>query len=98
MAYGQQVAKRIQESAITVNSTEWTALEGATALARRFMTKVFNRSTRKVFLSYDNTADVRNRGAIGVSEGAIEPNDLTLPLYGRTAEGTAVVIVTEYSL
>lgn len=97
MAYGQQVAKRIQETSINVNSTQWTALQGATPLARRFMSKVYNRSDRKVFISYDNTASVRARGALGESEGTVEPNDVTLPLYGRCAAGTARVIVTEYS-
>lgn len=96
MAFGQQVAQRVQETVLNVNSTEWTALQGLTVLPRRFAVEVYNRSNRKIFLSYSNTADVRGTKVIGTSEWKVEPAHEAMTLYGRCAAGTARCIITEY--
>jgi hypothetical protein len=96
MAFGQQVAQRVKETVLNVNSTEWMLLEGSPVLDKRFAVEVYNRSDRKVFLTYDNTSDIRAVKAIGPSETKVEPAQDSLNLYGRCAAGTARVIVTEY--
>ena len=96
MAFGQQEAQRVQETAINVNSTEWKALQGSTVLPLRFAVEIFNRSDKKIFYTYDSSKSVRETRALGVSETKVEPAHNAMTLYGRCAAGTARVIAVEW--
>ena len=99
--YGQTRATRIQETAITCNSTSWTALEGATPLANRVGIELYNKgqaATAKLYLSYDNSVSVKLRKAIETGAYHFEPTGNGLTLYGRTQSATARIIVTEYGV
>jgi len=95
MAFGQQKAQRVQETSLNIGQ-EWTALQGTTVLPRRFAVEVYNRSNRKLFLSYSNTQNIRAAKALGGAEGKVEPAESALTLYGRAASSTIRVMVTEY--
>lgn len=107
--YGHAVAKRFQRTPCTVRSTEWTKLEGSTALANRFGIELYNKSqalTVKLYLTMTyagatptgDAATVRYAKAIEVSAYHFEPLDVGITLWGRTPAKTARVIVTEYGV
>lgn len=103
MAYAQQAALRTQQTVLRLTDA-WTALEGSTALARRFAVKVFNSGTAgasRVALTYDNTIGIKNASHwIGAGQFVVEPASTGLTLYGRAKLATGIntirVVVTEY--
>ena len=103
MAYAQQVAKNTQETTHFLASGTWTALEGSTALANRFMTKVFVKgaASDRVALTYDNTKTYKDSShELGPGSIAVEPNGPGRTLYGMakpSSNNTVRVVVTEYS-
>ena|SRR3990167_11478343 len=104
MVYGTGTATRFQQTAVTCVSTGWTRLEGATALANRIGTEVYNKAhstTVKLYLthSYNGatpTVGVATCKAIELGSYHFEPNGPGMTLWGRTQAGPGRVIVTEY--
>ena len=103
MPYGQQTAITQQTTIINIASTDgFVAMEGSTALAKRFATKLFFRgkAADRLRLSYDSTLRIDQAGdELGSGNVITEPNSTGLTLYGQLKSGsgdTARVIVTEY--
>lgn len=103
--YGHGMASRVQQNAITCNSSSWTKLEGTTALTNRIGTELYNKgqaATAKLYLTFTYggttpTVGVKYSKAIETGAYHFEPNDSGLTLWGRTQAATARVIVTEYA-
>lgn len=90
-------ARSVTETAVNAKGNAWTALP-TTAMTGRGYIEVYNKGEHKLYLSFDNTAAVQHRSAIGGGEMkgfAIQDN---LTLYGRGDPngGSVRVIVTEY--
>ena len=104
MAYGQQTAFRVQETKISVLEGAWIALEGSTALEKRFAIKIFHAGTAgatRLALSYDNTIPLKDaRHWLGPAGVIVEPASTGLTLYGRAKVASGInsirVFVTEY--
>ena len=100
MAFGQQVAYRIQETKVSVPTGSWIALQGSTALTNRFAVKVFHAGVGgavRLGLSYDNTIPVKDaRHWMGPGGAVVEPASTGLTLYGRAKGNPIRVFVTEY--
>src|SRR3990167_8352467 len=111
MAFAQQVAKRVQETQISVIGSAWTLLEGSTALTNRTALKVFNvgtgGATRLVlrYMNADGTAPTgfnvkQGSHYLGAGQWLVEPISTGLKLYGRAKLASGVnsirVFVTEY--
>ena len=104
MAYGQQTAYRVQETKVSVPEGSWVALQGSTALEKRFAIKVFNAGTTgatRLALSYDNTIALKDaRHWMGAGGVIVEPASTGLTLYGRAKVASGInsirVFVTEY--
>lgn len=95
-AYGNNIARNVTQGVVDV-STSWTAIP-TTAMTGRQWVEIYNRSNKKVFLSVnDSSANVRYVKAINGADFKIEPIGDSLTLYGRTAAGTARIVVTEYA-
>lgn len=95
-AYGNQIARRVTQQNVEI-TTSWTALP-TTAMTGRQWIEIYNRSSKKVFLSVnDSSANVRFVKAIAGGDYKIEPIGDSLTLYARTASGGARIIVTEYA-
>lgn len=103
MAYAQQAALRTQQTVIRLGDA-WTALEGSTALARRFAVKVYfagQGGANRVGLSYDSSVPAKDAvDWLGSGQFRVEPASTGLTLYGRAKLASGVttlrVIVTEY--
>jgi len=88
-------ARSVTETVVNAAGNSWTALP-TTAMAGRAYVEVYNKGEHKLYLSFDNTASIKHRYAIGGGEMrgfAIQSN---LTLYGRGHSGSTRVIVTEY--
>jgi len=100
MAFGQQVAYRVQETQVNVPTGSWVALEGATALSNRFAVKVAHVGVGgavRLGLSYDNTIPVKNaRHWMHPGGVVVEPASTGLTLYARAKGAPIRVFVTEY--
>ena len=92
--YGNFSAKSVTETKVDVTAS-WTALP-TTAKSGRALLEVYNKDENKIYVSFDNTASIKERSAIGSSEVRIYPIQDNLTLYARTQTGGARVIVTEY--
>ena len=95
MLYGNFSAKTVQETVVNLASGSWTALP-TTALIGRHLLYVYNKGENKLYLSFDNTAAIKQRDAIGNAEFEFFPVQDNLTLYGRTGSGGTRVIVREY--
>ena len=93
--YGNFSFKTVQETVVNLGSGAWTALP-TTALTGRNLLEVYNKGENKLYLSFDNTAAIKQRDAIGNAELRIFPVQDNLTLYGRTGTGGTRVIVREY--
>ena len=93
--YGNFSAKTAQETVVEVQTGGWSALP-TTALEARNLVEVYNKGENKLYLSFDNTAIIKYRAAIGGGETKIFPIQDNLTLYGRSQGGGTRVIVTEY--
>jgi len=100
MAFGQQVAYRIQETKVSVPTGSWIALQGSTALTNRFAVKVFHAGVGgavRLGLSYDNTIPVKDaRHWMHPGGAVVEPVGPGLTLYARAKGAPIRVFVTEY--
>ena len=93
--HGNFSAKSVTETVLNVSSNTWTALP-TTAKSGRALVEVYNKGEYKLYLSFDNTADIRHRGAIGSGEMRIYPIQDNITLYARSNAGSDRVIVTEF--
>lgn len=94
--YGNPTARNVTQQNVEI-TTSWTALP-TTAMSGRQWIEIYNRSSKKVFLSVgDSSANVRFVKAIAGGDYKIEPIGDSLTLYARTASGGARIIVTEYA-
>ena len=93
--FGNFSAKTVVETKVDVATGSWTALP-TTALSGRNLVEVYNKGENKLYLSFDNTATLKNRAAIGGGEIRIFPIQDNLILYGQPQGGGTRVIVTEY--
>ncbi|MCH7761151.1 hypothetical protein IIA15_07115 [candidate division TA06 bacterium] len=93
--YGNFSAKTATETVLNVPANTWTALP-ATAATGRALVEVFNKGENKIYFSYDSTAIIKHRAAIGSGEMRIFPIQDSLVLFGRAQSGSSRVIVTEY--
>ncbi|KKK65180.1 hypothetical protein LCGC14_2976740 [marine sediment metagenome] len=93
--YGNFSAKTVAETVVGVTTGAWTSLP-TTALAGRHLVEVYNKGENKLYLSFDNTAVIKHRAAIGSGETRIFPIQDNLTLYGRSQSGGNRVIVTEF--
>lgn len=93
--HGNFSAKTVTETVVEVTTGAWTALP-TTAQVGRNLLEVYNKGENKMYLSFDNTATIKNRAAIGGGELRIFPVQDNLTLYGRSQGGGTRVIVTEY--
>jgi len=93
--YGNFSAKTATESVLNVPANTWTLLP-ATAATGRVLVEVNNKGENKIYFSFDNTAIIKNRFAIGSGETRIFPIQDTLLLYARAHSGSSRVIVIEY--
>lgn len=92
---GNFSAKTVTETVVEVTSGAWTALP-TTAQTGRNLLEVYNKGENKLYLSFDNTATIKQRAAIGGGEVRIFPVQDNVTLYGRSQGGGTRVIVTEY--
>lgn len=95
MPYGNFSAKHVLETVLNIAAGSWTALP-TTPMAGRHLVEVYNKGENKLYLSFDNTATIKNRTAIGSGEFRIFPIEDNVILYGRPHTGGDRVIVTEY--
>ena len=93
--YGNFSAKTVTETKVDCVTSSWTALP-TTALAGRNLVEVYNKGENKLYLSFDNTAIIKYRAAIGGGEMRIFPVQDNLTIYGQSQGGGTRVIVTEY--
>lgn len=93
--YGNFSAKTTAETVVEVTTPTWSALP-TTALTGRNLVEVYNKGENKLYLSFDNTATLKQRAAIGGGEFKIFPIQDNVTLYGRSQGGGTRVIVTEY--
>jgi len=94
--YGNFSARTAVENVINAPNNAWTALP-ATALTGRNWVEVYNKGEYKLYLSFDGSAPVQHRSAIGGGEFRGFPIQDNLTLYGRSGgAGSVRVIVTEY--
>lgn len=94
-SYGNFSAKTVTETVVNVTTDSWTALP-TTAMSGRQLVEVYNKGENKLYLSYDSSATVKQRAAIGGGEIRILPIQDNLTLYGRSQGGGTRVIITEY--
>lgn len=92
---GNFSAKTVTETVVECVASAWTALP-TTAMTGRNLLEVYNKGENKLYLSFDNTATIKQRAAIGTGELRIFPVQDNLTLYGRTHSGGGRIIVTEY--
>ncbi len=92
--HGNFSARSVTETVINA-STTWTALP-TTAMGDRVLIEVANKGENKLYFSFDNTAAIQHRFAIGSGSFKIFPIQDNLTLYGRAQTGSTRVIVTEY--
>ena len=95
MLYGNFSAKTEEETVVNVTTGTWSALP-TTALTGRNLVEVYNKGENKLYLSFDNTATIKDRAAIGGGEFKIFPIQDNLTLYGRSQGGGTRVIIVEY--
>src|SRR3990167_8182862 len=93
--YGNFSARSEEETVVEVTSGSWIALP-TTALAGRNLVEVYNKGENKLYLSFDSSATLKQRAAIGGGEFKIFPIQDVITLYGRSQGGGTRVIVTEY--
>jgi len=94
--YGNFSAKTVAETAVNCPNNTWTALP-TTALSGRNYMEVYNKGEHKLYLSFDDSAVVQHRTALGGGEMRGLPVQDNLTLYGRSGgSGSTRVIVTEY--
>jgi hypothetical protein len=94
--HGNFIAKTVVEDAINVPNNTWTALP-TTAMAGRNYIRVYNKGEHKMYLSFDDSAAVQHRMAIGGGEVIDFPIGDNLTLYGRSGgAGSTRAIVQEY--
>lgn len=106
MQYGQINATRFQQNAVQVQSSSWTKLEGATPLARRVGTEVFNKGasgTVKMYITHtlDGSTPTTTPAlcpAVEIGSFHFVPNGPGLTLWGRMQASNGRVIVTEYGV
>lgn len=96
MAFGQQVAYRVQETKVHVAANAWVPLEASAAfpaesgattpLGNRFAIKVYvtgSGGASRLALSYDNTIPLKDgKQWLGLAEVMVEPCSTGLTLYG----------------
>lgn len=96
MNYGNFSAKTVQENMVNCPNNAWTALP-TTVLAQRQYMEVYNKGEYKLYLSFDSSAAIQHRTALGSGELRGIPIQDNLTLYGRSGgAGSVRVIVTEY--
>jgi len=93
--HGNFSAKSVTETVVNVPSNTWTALP-TTAKSGRALVEVTNKGEVALYLSYDNTADIRHRAGIKTGMVRILPIQDNLILYGRAVSGSVRVVITEY--
>ena len=94
--YGNFSAKTVAETVINCPNNTWTALP-TTALAGRQYVEIYNKGEYKLYISFDSSAAVQYRTAIGGGELRGIPIQDNLTLYGRSGgTGSVRVIVTEF--
>ncbi len=93
--YGNFSAKTVTETVLNVPANAWTALP-TTAMTDRALIEVYNEGENKLYLSFDDTAIIKNRAAIGGAEFRMFPIQSNLTIYGRSQGGSTRVIITEY--
>ena len=96
MNYGNFSAKTVTETMVNCPNNSWAALP-TTAMAQRQVVEVYNKGEYKLYLSFDSSAAIQHRSAIGSGELRIFPVQDNLTLYGRSGgAGSVRVIVAEY--
>ena len=93
--HGNFSAKSVTETTMNVPSNAWIALP-LTATSGRSLVEVWNKGETKLYFSFDNTAAIQNRAAIGSGSFRIFPIQDNLILYGRSHSGGTKAIVVEY--
>ena len=93
--HGNFSAKSVVESVINVPTGSWTPIP-TTAMEGRNLIEVHNKGENKIYFSFDNSATLKSRWAIGTGSFKTFPIQANLVLYCRTASGSSKVIVTEY--
>jgi len=94
--YGNFSARYVVESVLNVPNNTWTALP-TTAMSNRQLVEIYNKSEYKMYISYDSSAAIQYRSAIGPGDTRIFPIQDNLTLYGRSGgAGSVRLIVTEY--
>ncbi|MFA5038041.1 MAG: hypothetical protein WC479_12795 [Candidatus Izemoplasmatales bacterium] len=94
--HGNFSAKTVVETAVNCPNNVWTALP-TTALNGRNYMEVYNKGEYKLYLSFDSSAAVQHRTALGGGELRGVPVQDNLTLYGRSGgAGSVRAIITEY--
>lgn len=95
--YGNFSAKSVTETRVVATANAWTALP-TTAMGGRALVEVYNKDSKKLYFSFDNSAGVKERYAIDGGEFKAFPIQDNVTLYGRgdPNAGSCRVIVTEY--
>lgn len=93
--YGNFSAKTVAETVVEVIPGSWTALP-TTALTGRELIEIYNKGENKLYLTFSNSATLKQRAAIGGGEFKMFPIQDNLTIYGRSQGGGTRVIVTEY--
>ena len=88
-------AKSVTETVLNVPANAWEALP-TTAMSGRAQIEVHNKGETKLYFSFDNSASIRNRDAIGSGSFRIFPIQDNIILYGRSHSGGTKAIIREY--
>ena len=94
--YGNFSAKSVTETCLNVPNNTWTALP-TTAMSNRNYIRVYNKGEHKLYFSFDSSAAVQHRMAIGGGEMLDFPIQDSLTLYGRSGgTGSVRAIIQEF--
>ena len=94
--YGNFSAKTVTETCLNVPNNAWTALP-TTAMSNRNYVRVYNKGEHKLYFSFDSSAAVQHRMAIGGGEMLDFPIQDSLTLYGRSGgTGSVRAIIQEF--
>ena len=93
--HGNFSARTAIETVMNVPANQWVPLPASTQ-GGRTLVEVWNKGETKLYFSFDNTAAIANRAAIGSGSFRIFPIQDNLILYGRSHSGGTKAIVVEY--
>jgi len=94
--HGNFSAKSVTETVLNVPANAWTALP-TTAMSGRALVEVTNKGEHALYLSFDNSTNIRYRSGIKTGMTRIYPIQDNLILYGKSGgAGSVRVVVTEY--